>query len=129
MSVRDVNLRSGEAIETLRNQLEETSKPTPSTTPQAQPENFQQVADPNRSNRLSSQFTRGKLSVGNSFIQKQLSSQLAQRASLNQPASYTRENLTQYMKNISGAAQQTSALRQVQTEQSLSTVKKYRWFW
>lgn len=123
MSVRDVNLRSGEAIETLRNQLEETSKPKPSTTPQTQPENFQQVADPNRSSRLSAQFTRGKLSVGNSFIQKQLSSQLAQRASLNQPASYSRENLTQYMKNISGAAQQTSALRQVQTEQSLSTVK------
>ena len=29
MSVRDVNLRSSEAIETLRNQQEETSKPKP----------------------------------------------------------------------------------------------------
>jgi len=126
MSVRDVNLRSGEAIEALNQQTQESAKAKPSTPePQQQPEIFRQ-ADPNRDTRLSQQFTRGKLSLGNSFVQKQLAAQLTQRASLNsntQPTSFSRESLTGFMKNISKAAEQTSAMRQVQTEQSLGTVK------
>lgn len=122
MSVRDVNLKSGEALEALRQQMEQPSKPT-TTTQAPQQEAFKQVADPNRNTRLADQFVRGKMSVGNSMVQKQLSAQLAQRASLNQPANYSREVLTQYIKNVSNAAQKTTAMRQVQTEQSLSSVK------
>ncbi len=122
MSVRDVKIGSGEALEALRQQMQEASKPVATAQPQQQ-ETFKQVGDPNRNARLADQFVRGKLSVGNSMIQRQLSAQLAQRASLKQPAGYSREVLGQYMKNISNAAQKTTALRQIQTEQSLSTVK------
>ncbi len=104
--------------------MQESAKAKPST-PQQQ-ENFRQVADPNRDNRLSEQFTRGKLSVGNSFVQKQLAAQLTQRASLssaNQPTSFSREALTSYIRNISKSGEQTSAMRQVQTEQSLGKIK------
>ncbi|MBI4855053.1 MAG: hypothetical protein HY819_24900 [Acidobacteria bacterium] len=123
MSVRDVNLRSGEALEALRQQMQESAK---TTTPQPQQESVRQIADPNRDSRLSQQFTRAKLSVGNSFVQKQIAAQLTQRASLNstnQPINFSREALTGYIKNISNAAQKTSAIRQIQTEQSLGQVK------
>jgi phosphatidylserine/phosphatidylglycerophosphate/cardiolipin synthase-like enzyme len=125
MSVRDVNSRSGEALEALRQQMQENAKPTSTPQPQQQ-ETFRQSTDPNHNNRLSQQFTRGKLSVGNSFVQKQLAAQLTQRASLNsvnQPLNFSREVLTGYMKTISNAAQKTSALRQIETEQSLGQVK------
>lgn len=109
MSVRDVNLRSGDALEALRQQMQESIKAQTNTPqPQQQTESVRQVADPNHNTRLSSQFTRGRMSVGNSFVQKQLASQLTQRASLNsstQPVGFSREVLTGYMKTISNAAQ------------------------
>jgi peptidoglycan hydrolase-like protein with peptidoglycan-binding domain/ElaB/YqjD/DUF883 family membrane-anchored ribosome-binding protein len=99
-------------IDLLMQQLEAHN--APAAAPSAQPS----APDSGQQQRLSQQFLRSRSSVGSSFMQSQLSSMLATRAS-----GLSDDHLNNCLANIASAAQQTDAETQTRAQNSLAQAR------
>ncbi|MBL8150093.1 MAG: hypothetical protein JNN15_09215 [Blastocatellia bacterium] len=116
MTIKNVQYDSGRVEELVR-QLETFQKKEVKPESSSQASQLQQVADPGREERLSSQFLRSRMSVGSSFRQKELSSLLANSLRDSSP-----DVLRGYLQNIARASQGIDPARQSQTASSLQKV-------
>ncbi|MEW6738136.1 MAG: phospholipase D-like domain-containing protein, partial [Acidobacteriota bacterium] len=117
MSVRNVNIGSGERIESLLREIEQT-KPAPSASTAL--ENYQPLSDTGREERLAQQFLRGRLSVGNALIQRQLQKVLGEKRATQD----SQQKLPDSITNITAVAKLTDGQRREETEKSLSTIRQ-----
>lgn len=119
MVVRDVRTSSSEAIDSLLRNLE--PMPQAETKQESAVEALSQP-DTGREQRLSSQFTRSRFSVGSSMVQSQLAAMLTQK--LEQRSGFSNEQVAAFINSISNAARRADLPKQQQAERSLVEVRQ-----